>query len=127
VPATDGLPLSAVRILRDHGALELMEAAMEAGADVVGGMPHWERTVDEQREHVRLCLELAQRFDKDVDMHVDDTDDGSVRTLEMVAGETERRGWQGRVTVGHVCALAAADDEYAARVTRQRRRPSPWS
>src|SRR5262249_52882835 len=42
-------------ILRDPGALELMDAALEAGADVVGGMPHWERTDYEQREHVRLC------------------------------------------------------------------------
>ena len=46
-------------------------------------------------------------------MHVDETDDGSVRTLAMVLDETERTGWQGRVTVGHVCALSAADEEYS--------------
>lgn len=103
-------------ILRDPGAVVLMEAALEAGADVVGGMPHWEQTPTEQREHVRLCFDLAVRFNKDVDMHVDETDDGSVRTLEMVADETERLGWQGRVTVGHVCALAASDETYARRV-----------
>ena len=79
-------------------------------------MPHWEATEDEQREHVRICFELAARYDADVDMHVDETDDGSVRTLAMVVEETERRGWQGRVTVGHVCALSAADDEYADQV-----------
>jgi cytosine deaminase len=103
-------------ILRDRGAAELMAEAMAAGATVVGGMPHWERTEDDQREHVRFCFELAQRHDADVDMHVDETDDGSVRTLAMVVEETERRGWRGRVTVGHVCALAAADDGYAERV-----------
>jgi cytosine deaminase len=103
-------------ILRDPGAAELMEAALEAGADVVGGMPHWELDDDARREHVRLCFELAQRFDRDVDMHVDETDDGDVRTLEMVADEALARGWHGRVTVGHVCALAAADDGYARRV-----------
>jgi cytosine/creatinine deaminase len=103
-------------ILRDPGALALLEAALEAGADVVGGMPHWEHTRAEQLEHVRLCFELAVRFNKDVDMHVDETDDGSVRTLEMVADETERLGWQGRVTVGHVCSLAAADESYVHRV-----------
>lgn len=103
-------------IARDPGAAELMVAAMRAGADVVGGMPHWERTEDEQRAHVRFCFDLAERFDADVDMHVDETDDGSVRTLAMVLEETERHGWQGRVTVGHVCALAAADDAYADRV-----------
>jgi cytosine/creatinine deaminase len=100
-------------ILRDPGTADLMVAAMEAGACVVGGMPHWERTEDDQHEHVRFCFELAARFDADIDMHVDETDDGSVRTLALVVAETERAGWQGRVTVGHVCSLAAADDDYA--------------
>ena len=103
-------------ILRDPGTAELMAEAMTAGATVVGGMPHWELTEDDQREHVRFCFDLARRNDADVDLHVDETDDGSVRTLAMVVEETERRGWQGRVTVGHVCALAAADDAYAERV-----------
>jgi cytosine deaminase len=65
---------------------------------------------------VRFCFDLAARFDADVDMHVDETDDGDVRTLAMVAEETLRRGWQGRVTVGHVCALSAADQDYADKV-----------
>ena len=100
-------------LLRDPGAEELMVAAMEAGADVVGGMPHWELDDAARREHVRRCFDIAVRFDADVDMHVDETDDGSVRTLAMVVDETVRRGWQQRVTVGHVCALSAADDAYA--------------
>ncbi|HEX4699187.1 MAG TPA: amidohydrolase family protein [Actinomycetes bacterium] len=103
-------------ILRDPGAADLMAVAMRSGATVVGGMPHWERTEADQREHVRVCFDLAAAHDADVDMHVDETDDGSVRTLAMVVAETERRGWQGRVTVGHVCALAAADDGYADEV-----------
>jgi cytosine deaminase len=103
-------------IVRHPGAADLMVAAMQAGADVVGGMPHWELTEDAQRDHVRFCFDLARRFDADVDMHVDETDDGSVRTLAMVVDETERCGWQGRVVVGHVCSLAAADDDYADHV-----------
>jgi cytosine deaminase len=103
-------------LLRDPGAADLMAEAMQRGATVVGGMPHWETTEHAQREHVRLCFELAARHDADVDMHVDETDDGSVRTLAMVVAETERRGWQHRVSVGHVCALAAADHDYAERV-----------
>lgn len=103
-------------ILRDPGAAELMRAAMVAGADVVGGMPHWEDGEAAQREHVRFCFELAAEFDADVDMHVDETDDGGVRTLAMVVAQTERHGWQGRVSAGHVCALAAADEDYAAEV-----------
>jgi cytosine/creatinine deaminase len=103
-------------ILRDPGTAELVVEAMRTGADVVGGMPHWELDEDDQREHVRICFDIAEQFDADVDMHVDETDDGSIRTLEMVVDETVRRGWHGRVTAGHVCSLSAADEEYAARV-----------
>jgi len=103
-------------LLRDPGAYDLMEAALDAGADLVGGMPHWEVDEAAQQEHVRLCFDLAERFDRDVDMHVDETDDGSIRTLEMVADETLKRGYQGRVVAGHVCSLSAADDVYAQRV-----------
>jgi cytosine deaminase len=103
-------------LLRDPGALDLMSAALEMGADVVGGMPHWEVDEEAQREHVRLCFELAERFDRDIDMHVDETDDGGVRTLEIVADEALNRGFVGRVCAGHVCSLAAADDAYADRV-----------
>ena len=103
-------------LLRDPGAHSLMEAALEAGADVVGGMPHWELDEASQREHVRLCFDLAERFDRDLDMHVDETDDGAIRTLEMVADEALARGFTGRVCAGHVCSLSAADDAYAGRV-----------
>jgi cytosine deaminase len=103
-------------LLRDPGAAGLMEQAMRLGCDVVGGMPHWEPSIEDQRQHVRVCFDLAERFDADVDMHVDETDDGAVRTLEMVADEALRRRYLGRVTAGHVCSLAAADDDYAARV-----------
>src|SRR5712691_668689 len=103
-------------LLRDPGAYGLMEAAMELGAQVVGGMPHWEADEAAQREHVRLCFDLAQRFDRDVDMHVDETEDGAVRTMEMVADQALKRGYTGRVTAGHVCSLAAADEEYSKRV-----------
>jgi cytosine deaminase len=103
-------------LIRDPGAYQLMEAAIEAGADVVGGMPHWEVDEASQREHVRLCFDLAERFDRDLDMHVDETDDGGVRTLEMVADEALRRSYFGRVVAGHVCSLAAAPHDYAERV-----------
>ena len=103
-------------IRSDPGALDLMRAAVEAGAGVVGGMPHWEAGREDQLAHVAALFDLAERHDLDVDMHVDESDDASVRTLEMVADATISRGWQGRVTAGHVCSLAAADDDYAARV-----------
>ena len=103
-------------ILQDPGTQALMERAMELGCDVVGGMPYNERTEADSRAHVELCLELATRYDADVDMHVDESDDPGARTLALLADATIRHGWQGRVTAGHTCALAAYPAPYAAKV-----------
>jgi cytosine/creatinine deaminase len=99
-------------IVRDPGTDELMRVAMRSGAGVVGGMPHWETTVDDARRHIDFCMRLAQMHDADVDMHVDETDDPQSRTFEMLLDATARYGWQGRVTAGHCCAMAAWDYGY---------------
>src|SRR5215471_11916910 len=54
-------------IIRDPGAVELMDAAMREGGDLVGGMPHWETGEQAAREHIGICMRLAQRYDTDVD------------------------------------------------------------
>jgi cytosine/creatinine deaminase len=106
-------------IWRDPGADELMAAAMRSGADVVGGMPHWEADMDAARRHIAFCLDLALRHDADVDMHVDETDDGRWRSFELLVSEAEARGWGARTTAGHVCAMASWEDAYAASVIRR--------
>jgi cytosine deaminase len=93
-----------------------MREAMRHGADVVGGMPHHESSLEDARRHIELCFDIAEQFDAAVDMHVDETDDPNSRTLELLAEATIRRGYQGQVTAGHCCALAAHDDAYARRV-----------
>lgn len=93
-----------------------MWEAMEAGADVVGGMPANENCPADSLAHVKLCFDIAEKYNAEIDMHVDETDDPFYRTLEMVADETLARGWQNRVTAGHTCALAAYDDHYASYV-----------
>ena len=105
-------------ILRDPGTFDLLDQAMTEGATVVGGMPHWELSPEASARHVDLCLDLAQRYHADVDMHVDETDDAASRTLAMVVDATAQRGWGGRVTAGHCCAMAAWDDDYAAKVIK---------
>lgn len=100
-------------ILKDPGCKELLREAMKKGADIIGGMPANEYTPDDSRKHVEICFDIAEEFDADVDMHVDETDDPFYRTLEMIADETIKRRWEGRVTAGHTCALAAYDDHYA--------------
>jgi cytosine deaminase len=103
-------------IERAPGTTDLMREAMRAGAHVVGGMPHWELDREASGRHIEFCLELAVDHDADVDMHVDETDDPSSRTLELLAESTARHGWGGRVTAGHCCAMAAWEDDYATRV-----------
>ena len=103
-------------LLRDPGADVLMATAMRAGATVVGGMPHWERSPHDAAAHIRFCLDLAREHDADVDMHIDETDDPGSRTLEMLLDATEQYGWQGRVTASHCCAMAAWEAEYTSSV-----------
>jgi cytosine deaminase len=105
-------------IERDPGTDELMVQAMET-AEVVGGMPHWEADHDAARRHIEFCLELAVRHDADVDMHVDETDDGRWHSFELLIDAAGRFGWGGRVTAGHVCAMAAWEDAYAATQIRR--------
>ena len=100
-------------ILQNEGTEELMWQAMEAGADVVGGMPFNEKHPQDSARHISIAFEIAKQFDADIDMHVDETDDTSARTLEMLAEQTIEHGWQGRVTAGHTCALAGYDEDYA--------------
>jgi cytosine deaminase len=103
-------------IWRDPGTDELMAEAMRAGADVVGGMPHWEADLEAARRHIAFCLDLAVSCDADVDMHVDETDDPCWRSFELLIEEAERRDWGARTTAGHLCAMASWEDGYAARV-----------
>jgi cytosine deaminase len=103
-------------IVGDPGTEQLMAMAIERGADVVGGMPFAELIDEDARRHTDLVFALARRFDRDIQMHVDETDDPGARTLHHAAVKTLREGWAGRVTADHVTALAAYDDTYAARV-----------
>ncbi|OLC14099.1 MAG: hypothetical protein AUH29_11070 [Candidatus Rokubacteria bacterium 13_1_40CM_69_27] len=103
-------------ILRDPGAADLLEEALKQGCDVVGGLPWYEYTDADAREHIDICLQLAQRHDLDVHMLVDDTDDPNSRSLEYLAWKTMREGWEGRVTASHCGAMAAYNDVYAAKV-----------
>jgi len=109
-------------ILQDPGTEDLMYKAMEMGADVVGGMPYNEMTEDDSKRHIEICFEIAKNFDADIDMHVDETDDPGARTLQHLAAATIRESYQGRVTAGHTCALAAYNDYYALKVINLLRR-----
>jgi cytosine deaminase len=80
-------------ILRDPGAADLLEEALEQGCDIVGGLPWYEYTDADAREHIDVCFRLARRRDLDIHMLVDDTDDPNSRSLEYLASKTLREGW----------------------------------
>ncbi len=103
-------------IVRDRGAAELLDEALKQGCDVVGGLPWYEYTDAEAREHIDICFDLARRHDRDIHMLVDDTDDVNSRSLEYLALKTMREGFHGRVTASHCGAMAGYNDVYAAKV-----------
>ena len=109
-------------LARNPEAVDLMWQAMARGATVVGGMPHGERDMDDAARHIEIAFEIAKAHDADIDMHVDETDDPYWHTLELLADKTLEMGYQGRVTAGHCCAMAAWDDATAARVIEKVRR-----
>ena len=93
-------------LVREPGAEDLMRQAMDLGADVVGGIPWIEYTDADINEHVRICFELAKKYDKPVSMLVDDAGDPGLRSLEAMALETIRTGWQGRSLAHHARAMS---------------------
>lgn len=99
-------------ILREPGATDLLVEAMETGADVVGGIPWIEYTNSDINEHVKVIFDIAEKFDADVSMLVDDAGDPGLRSLEVMAVETIQRGWQGRVLAHHARAQALYPKPY---------------
>ena len=99
-------------LVREPGAEKLMHQAMELGADVVGGIPWIEYTDADIAEHVRICFKLAKEFNKPVSMLVDDAGDNGLRSLEVMALETIRTGWQGRSLAHHARAMSQYPKPY---------------
>ena len=96
-------------LARSPETVDLMYAAMREGADLVGGIPHHERDMDDAARQIELLFEIARASGADLDLHVDETDDPAWRSLELLADATIRHGYQGRVAASHICAAAAWD------------------
>ncbi len=103
-------------IVTDPEAPDLLRAALDMGADLIGGLPEFEHSVEDQRTHVRTIFDIAEEKGVAIDFHCDYTDLPEFKTLEMVADMTAERGMAGRVTAGHCCALAVYPDDEAKRV-----------
>ncbi|MBX3656495.1 MAG: amidohydrolase family protein, partial [Ramlibacter sp.] len=103
-------------VLRSKGGLDNLKKALDLGVDVVGGIPHFERTMAQGAESVRLLCELAAERGKLVDMHCDESDDPLSRHIETLAYETQRLGLQGRVTGSHLTSMHSMDNYYVSKL-----------
>ena len=103
-------------IMSFEGGQDLMRKAVGLGADVVGGIPHFEITREYGVESVKFAMALAAEHGLRVDIHCDETDDDHARFVEVMAGETIRLGLGGRVTASHTTAMHSYNNAYAYRV-----------
>ncbi len=100
-------------ITQQPGVESLLHQAMLLGADVIGSAPY----VDPDPEaNIRIVFEIAQRFDRPVDFHLDFLDDEAPLLLPFVIEETLRRGWQGRVCLGHMTKLAGLPPDQLSQI-----------
>ena len=99
-----------------EGGDELVRRAMELGADIVGGIPHYEITREYGVANVKFALELAHKLGVPVDIHCDETDDEQSRFLETMAAETLRLRLSGRVAASHTTAMHSYNNAYADKI-----------
>jgi cytosine/creatinine deaminase len=103
-------------VLRSPGAFDNLKRAIALGVDVVGGIPHFERTMADGAESVRILCEYAAEQGLRVDMHCDESDDPLSRHIETLAAQTHRLGLHGRVTGSHLTSMHSMDNYYVSKL-----------
>lgn len=103
-------------VLRDGAAMANTIRALDMGVDVVGGIPHFERTMADGAESVRLLCEMAEKRGLMVDMHCDESDDPMSRHIETLTYQTRRLGLQGRVAGSHLTSMHSMDNYYVSKL-----------
>lgn len=101
---------------RSPKAAENLERALDLGVDVVGGIPHFERTMEEGGRSVRALCEIAANRGLPVDMHIDETDDPLSRHVETLAQEATRLGLGALVVGSHCTSMHSMDNYYASKL-----------
>jgi cytosine deaminase len=102
--------------LRYEKSRENLDRALTMGIDLIGGIPHFERTMAEGAESVRQLMTIAADRGLMVDMHCDESDDPHSRHIETLAAETTRHGMQGRVAGSHLTSMHSMDNYYASKL-----------
>jgi cytosine deaminase len=103
-------------LFRDPTAEANLIRALDMGVDVVGGIPHFERTMQAGAESVRRLCEIAVERGLPVDLHCDESDDPMSRHIETLTAETVRLGLQGRVVGSHCTSMHSMDNYYASKL-----------
>lgn len=102
--------------LRSPGAVDNLKRALDLGVDIVGGIPHFERSMADGAESVRQLCRIAAERGLPVDMHCDETDDPMSRHVETLVQETLRHGLQGRVAGSHLTSMHSMDNYYVSKL-----------
>ncbi len=102
--------------LRYKNSIKNLDRALKKGVDVVGGIPHFERTMSEGSLSIKLLCELAAEKGLLVDMHCDESDDPMSRHVETLAFEAQRLGLEGRVTGSHLTSMHSMDNYYVSKL-----------
>ncbi|MCK4259587.1 MAG: cytosine deaminase [Halanaerobiales bacterium] len=95
---------------------ELLEEALKLGADVVGGIPHYEYTREYGVESIKKLFALPEKYDRLIDIHCDEIDDEQSRFVEIAAAEAIRTGLKEKVTVSHTTAMHSYNNAYASKL-----------
>ncbi len=103
-------------LYRDPTARDNTIRALDMGVEVVGGIPHFERTMEDGRRSVTDLCEIAAERGLRVDLHCDETDDPLSRHIEQLAYETQRLGLQGRVNGSHLTSMHSMDNYYVSKL-----------
>ncbi|KNZ34196.1 MAG: cytosine deaminase [Methylibium sp. NZG] len=103
-------------LLRSPTALANLKRSLDLGVDVIGGIPHFERTSEHGAESVKVLCELAAERGLRVDMHCDESDDPLSRHIETLAFHTHRLGLHGRVTGSHLTSMHSMDNYYVSKL-----------
>ncbi|GEP18831.1 cytosine deaminase [Pediococcus argentinicus] len=105
-------------ILSFPNGKKLLEDAVKAGVDVIGGIPHFEFNRDYGVESLKYLVGLAEKYDKLVDVHCDEIDDPNSRNLEVLATLAYETGLQDRITASHTTAMGSYNDAYVYKLMR---------
>lgn len=100
----------------DPEHVDLYEKSLEKGVDLAGAIPHNEWTREDGVRSIKFVLDMAEKYDVDVDMHIDETDDPASRFTEVLVSESRKRELDDRVTASHATAMHSYNNAYASKL-----------